>query len=151
MNPHTEYLMNIHEQINNYLASLPEQKRSDLEYLHQRIQRAFPEAKLWFLDGKDDNGKVVTNPNIGYGTQIITYANGTSKEFYQTGISANAKGISVYIMGIQDKKFLSETYGGAIGKASITGYCIRFRTLNDINIGTLEMAIRDGMNHSASR
>lgn len=136
--------MNIQKQIKDYIASQPETKRSDIEALHKHILKIFPKGKLWFLDGKNDKGKIVTNPNIGYGLLTIKYADGKSKDFYQVGISANTTGISVYIMGIQNKKYLSETYGKTIGKASVTGYCIKFKTLNDINIDILEAAIRDG-------
>src|SRR5690606_30164450 len=99
----------------------------------------------WFLDGKDEKGKTVTNPNIGYGLQTIKYADGTGRPFYQIGISANTTGISVYIMGLTDKKYLVETFGKIIGKASVTGYCIRFKTLKGINIDVLEEAIRYGI------
>ena len=88
---------------------------------------------------------MLPTPNIGYGLQTIKYADGKTKEFYQIGISANTTGISVYIMGIEDKKYLSETYGKTIGKANVTGYCIKFKTLKDINIDTLIIAIRDGV------
>ena len=135
--------MNIQEQIKKYIHSQPEPKRADIEVLHKRILQALPECKLWFLDGKDDKGKIVSNPNIGYGLQKIKYAGGKTKEFYQIGISANTTGISVYIMGIEDKKHLTETYGKTLGKATVTGYCIKFKTLKDINIDTLETAIRD--------
>lgn len=137
--------MNIQVQINDYIASQPEKKRSDIESLHQRILQTLPKCKLWFLDGKDDKGKIVSNPNIGYGLQTIKYADGKTKNFYQIGISANTTGISVYIMGIENKKYLPETYGKTIGKASVTSYCIKFKTLKDINIEILEAAIRDGV------
>lgn len=137
--------MNIQEQIKDYLASQPEPKRSDIETLHKIILKALPKSKLWFLDGKDDKGKIVTNPQVGYGIQTMKYAGDKTKEFYQIGISGNTTGISVYIMGIEDKKYLPETYGRTIGKASVTGYCIKFKTLKDVNIDTLEMAIRDGV------
>jgi hypothetical protein len=107
-----------------------------------------PACKLWFLDGKDDKGKIVSNPNIGYGLQTIKYANGTSKEFYQIGLSANTTGISVYIMGIEDKTYLAQTFGKEIGKASVTGYCIKLKTLKDINIAVLEAAIKYGVEAS---
>ena len=139
--------MNIQKQINEYIASQPELKRADLEMLHQRILKLFPKCKLWFLDGKDDKGKIVSNPNIGYGFQTIKYADGKSREFYQIGISANTTGISVYIIGIEDKNFLAQTYGKEIGKASVTGYCIKFKKLKDINIEILEAAIRYGVEH----
>ncbi|MBK6485016.1 MAG: DUF1801 domain-containing protein [Chitinophagaceae bacterium] len=137
--------MNIQEQIKTCLDTQPEAKRAAMETLHNRILKALPKCKLWFLDGKDDKGKTVTNPNIGYGLQTIEYADGKTKAFYQIGISPNTTGISVYIMGIKDKTYLQQTYGKRLGKASITGYCIKFKTLKDIDIDILEAAIRDGV------
>jgi hypothetical protein len=107
-----------------------------------------PKCKLWFLDGKDDKGKTVSNPNIGYGFQTIKNANGKTREFYQIGLSANTAGISVYIIGIKDKSYLAKTYGKKLGKASVTGYCIKFKALKDINIDILEAAIRYGLEAS---
>lgn len=134
--------MSIEQQIQNYITSQPEPKNSELQTLHHLILTAMPECKLWFLDGKNDEGKVVSNPNIGYGVHMMKYANGGTKEFYKIGLSANTTGISVYIMGIDDKKFLAETYGKRLGKASVTGYCIKFKTLKDIDIDVLEEAIK---------
>src|SRR6476659_754385 len=136
--------MNVQGQIKEYIVSQPEPKRSDMQALHRIILRVMPACKLLFLDGKDSNGKTVSNPNIGYGSYTIKYADGTSREFYQIGLSANKTGISVYILGIEDKKYLSLTYGKDLGKASVTGYCIRFKLLKDINIEILEAAIRYG-------
>ena len=93
---------------------------------------------------KDDKGKVVSNPNIGFGNYTMRLAAGKTREFYQVGLTANATGISVYIMGIEDKKYLSETYAKDLGKASVTGYCIRFKTLKDINTDVLKAAIAFG-------
>jgi hypothetical protein len=137
--------MNIKEQIKQYITSQPEPKRSDMQELHRIILETMPGCKLWFLDGKDDKGKIVSNPNIGYGSYTIKYADGTTREFYQIGLSANTTGISVYIMGIKDKKYLANTYGKNLGKASVTGYCIKFKTIKDVNIDILQAAIRDGV------
>ncbi len=137
--------MNTKEHIKKYIASQPESKRSDMQKLHSIILKLMPACKLWFLDGKDDKGKIVSNPNIGYGSQIIKYADGKTREFYQIGMSANTTGISVYIMGIEDKKYLAETFGKKLGKASVSGYCIKFKTLKDVNIDVLEEAIRYGV------
>jgi len=133
------------QQIQTYITSQPEPKRNDLQALHQLTLQVSPGCKLWFLDGKNSEGKVVSNPNIGYGLRTIQYADGTSKEFCQVGLSANTTGISVYIMGIEDKQFLAETYGKTLGKASVTGYCIKFKALKDINLEVLEAAIRFGL------
>lgn len=142
------YFMNIQEEIKQYITSQPEPKRSDMQALHHMMLELMPACKLWFLDGKNSEGKIVSNPNIGYGLQTIKYADGKTKEFYQIGISANTTGISVYILGIEDKKYLAETYGKKLGKASVTGYCIKFKTLKDINIDILQEAIQYGVGAS---
>src|ERR1700759_4099409 len=98
---------------------------------------------------KDETGKTVSNPNIGYGLRTAKYANGKTREFYQTGLSANTAGISVYILGLDDKKYLVKTYGKKLGKASVTGYCIKFKALKDIDIDTLMAAIRDGVEQTS--
>jgi hypothetical protein len=136
--------MKVEKQIQDYLASQPEPKRSDMQALHRVILEVMPACKLWFLDGKNSENKTVSNPNIGYGLHTLRYADGTTREFYQIGLSANKTGISVYIRGIEDKKYLARTYGKELGKASVTGYCIRFRTLKEINTEILEAAIRFG-------
>ena len=137
--------MNVKEQIKEYIASQPEPKRSDMRALHGIILRIMPGCKLWFLDGKNSDGKTVSNPNIGYGLHTLKYADGKTREFYQIGLSANTTGISVYILGLEDKKYLSRTFGKKLGKASVSGYCIKFKALKDISIDTLEAAIRYGV------
>jgi Domain of unknown function (DU1801) len=137
--------MNVQEQIKKYITSQPEPKRSDMQALHLLTLQVLPACKLWFLDGKDIENKTVSNPNIGYGLHTIKYADGKTREFYQIGISANKTGISVYILGIKDKTYLAKAYGKKIGNASVTGYCIKFKTLKDINIDILEEAIRYGV------
>ncbi|HWC53813.1 MAG TPA: DUF1801 domain-containing protein [Chitinophagaceae bacterium] len=140
--------MTVQKQIKEYIAGQPEPKRSDMQALHQLILQVSPKCKLWFLDGKDDKGKIVSNPNIGYGSYSIKYADGKTREFYQVGLSANTSGISVYIMGLEDKTYLVKTYSKKLGKASVTGYCIKFKTMKDINTDILETAIRFGFHAS---
>ena len=136
--------MNVQEQIKKYITSQPEPKRSDMEALHRLILQVLPGCKLWFLDGKNSENKTVSNPNVGYGSRTIKYADGKTREFYQIGLSANTTGISIYIIGITDKTYLAHTYGKKLGKASVTGYCIKFKALKDINIDVLEAAILYG-------
>ncbi|MFP5237146.1 MAG: DUF1801 domain-containing protein [Acidobacteriota bacterium] len=143
--------MNIQKQIQEYIAAQPEPKRGEMQQLHRTILALMPACKLWFLDGKDDKGKVVSNPNIGYGSQTSKYANGKTREFYQIGISANTTGISIYIMGLDDKKYLAQTFGQKLGKASVTGYCIKFKTLADIKLDALKEAIQDGVAQTSGR
>lgn len=140
-----QQMTNVQEQIEHYITSHPEPKCSDMQILHRIILEIMPGCKLWFLDGKNSENKTVSNPNIGYGLQTMNHADGKNREFYQIGLSATTTGISVYILGIQDKKYLAETYGEKLGKASVTGYCIKFKGLKTINVEILTAAIRDGV------
>lgn len=137
--------MSVTQDIKAYLDCLPEAKRGDMQALHRLILAAMPKRKLWFLDGKDEKGKTVSNPNIGYGFQTMRLAGGKTRDFYRIGLSANTAGISVYILGIEDKTYLARTYGKKLGKASVTGYCIKFKSLQDIDLDALAAAIRYGL------
>ena len=133
--------MSLQEQIDSYLADQPPSKAEELRALGRMVLKLSPDCKLWFLNGRNSENKIISNPNIGYGSTRIRYANGKTREFYQVGLSANATGISVYIMGLPDKQHLSKTYGAKLGKAKISGYCIRFKSMKDIDISVLEDVI----------
>ncbi len=142
--------MNVQKQIADHIAAQPERKRSDMQALHGIVRKLMPDCRLWFLDGKDENGRTVSNPSIGYGVQTMTYADGGTKAFYQIGISGNTTGVSVYIMGLKDKTYLPDTYGKTLGKATVTGYCIKFKTLSEINVPVLEAAMRDAIKQTSA-
>lgn len=131
-------------QIKTYISSLPEPKRSDMQVLHNLMLPWVPKDKVQFFDGRNSEGKIVANPTIGYGSLTKTYADGKTAEQFQVGLSANSTGISVYIMGIEDKTYLIHTFGKKLGKASVTGYCIKFKSLKDIDLKVLEAAVKFG-------
>lgn len=132
--------MSIEEQIAEHISGFTEPKRGEMQELHNHILQLLPATRLWFDEGKNEEGKTVTNPTIGYGSQILKYAGGKTKEYFQIGISANKTGISFYILGLPDKAYLSQTYGQTIGKAAVTGYCIKFNKLTDIDLNVLDEA-----------
>ena len=140
--------MSTEADIKAYILSQAPLVAADMEALHQAILDSLPTCELWYPDGKNEDGKVVSNPNIGYGHQTMYLANGKTREFYQIGISANTSGISVYFIGLKDKLYLKQTYAKDLGKAKITGYCIQFKRLSDINLQELLYAIQDGYQQS---
>lgn len=137
--------MTVADEIEVYITSQPEPKAAELRVLHELIERISPDSCRWFLDGRDGEGKIVSNPNIGYGSLTIDYANGTSREFYRIGLSANTTGISLYVMGLADKTLLSREFGDRIGKASVSGYCVKFKTLKEVDVETVEDIVRLGL------
>jgi len=91
---------------------------------------------------KMNKGKLLLIRILATDNLSIHYADGCRKEFYRIGLSANTTGISIYIMGLSDKNFLKEKYADRIGKASVTGYCIKFKSLKDISLTVLEEVIQ---------
>ena len=142
--------MSVREQIDSYINDQPLAKSEDLRELDRRILQISPDARLWFLDGRNRDGKVVSNPSIGYGQGTLSYASGKARAFYKIGLSANTSGISVYVMGLKDKKHLSETYGPRIGKARITGYCISFKSTKDVDLGVFDEVVSDAFGSSSA-
>ncbi|MEY2899101.1 MAG: hypothetical protein RL138_1154 [Bacteroidota bacterium] len=130
--------MSIQTQIETYIESLVQPKQTELRKLFAFIKNTLPQSNLSFLDGRDEKGKVVTNPNIGFGECVLNYADGSSRAFYKIGISATSKGLSIYIMGLADKNLLRNKLEDKLGKATITGYCISFKKLEDINQALLK-------------
>lgn len=140
--------MKVAQEIKRFMDSMPEPKSNEMQTLHQLVQTLMPECKLWYEDGKNDENKTVANPTIGYGLHTMHYANGTTKDVFQIGLSANQTGISIYVLGLKDKTYLAKNFGTKIGKAKVTGYCIRFKTLKDINMNILEDALKYGIEAS---
>ena len=137
--------MNVQEQIDTYISAQPEKKREELEILHRMMLNTSPACKLWFFDGRNSEGRIVANPNIGYGSQRKQYANGDVVDSFQIGVSANKTGISIYLMGLSDKNYLPKTYGARLGKATVTGYCVKFRNLKDVDINMIEEMVATHM------
>ena len=137
--------MQIKAQIEQFISQQAESKQQDLLTLHKLMSNILPTGKLWMEDGKNEEGKVVANPTIGYGQQIMLLAKGKSREMFQIGISANTSGISIYLIGIRNKLDLAQEFGSKLGKAKITGYCIKFKQLADLDLSVLEKAIRLGI------
>ena len=70
-------------------------------------------------------------------------------------MSGNRTGISVYILGLEGKKYLAKTYRKKIGNARVTGYCIWFKAVKDVTSIHLkrrsEMGLQLKMKTAAAR
>jgi hypothetical protein len=143
--------MNVQEQIDRYISDQSLSKSEDLRELHRIIIGISPNCKLSFSNGRNSENKIVSNPTIGYGLQTIKYASGDTREYFQVGISGNTTGVSVYMIGVEDKQYLSKAYGAKLGKAKITGYCITFRQISDINVDIFEEMIANHMGSGSAR
>ena len=133
--------MDIKTEIKEYIDSQPEPKKVEMQELHNLMLQLMPKCKQWFFDGKNEAGKQVAHPTIGYGNYTITYKDGSTRAFFRIGLLATPTGLAVHIMGLDDKKFLTDTYGKTIGKAKVGSYGITFKSIKDIDIAILKNAI----------
>lgn len=134
--------MEIKSQINDLINSQFEPKQREMQELHNLILQLMPKCKLWYFDGKNEDGKQVAHPTIGYGNYTITYKDGSTRAFFRIGLLANPTGLAVHIMGIDDKKLLIDKFSKTIGKAKVGSYGITFKSIKDIDLEILKEAIR---------
>jgi hypothetical protein len=133
-------------QIKTFISSQIPSKQQDLLLLNELLLHLMPEAKRTFFDGLNEEGKVVANPTIGYGERTLYYADGSSKDSFRIGVSANKTGISIYLIGLEDHDYLKKHFADKMGKASVSAYCIRFKSLKDLDFDVLREALLYGVN-----
>lgn len=117
--------------IEEYLASVPEERQEAMNFLHKYIQKAVPTLKAYFA-----------NNMIGYGK--FAYLN-YKKETIDWPIIALANQkqyISIYICALVDGKYLAETYQKELGKVSVGKSCIRLKKLENLNLDEFEKVLR---------
>jgi hypothetical protein len=131
-------------QIKTFISSQIPSKQQDLLLLNELLLQLMPEAKRTFFDGLNEEGKVVANPTIGYGERTLYYVDGSSKDSFRIGVSANKTGISIYLIGLEDHDYLKKHFADKMGKASVTAYCIRFKSLKDLDLNVLKEVLTYG-------
>lgn len=134
--------MSTEEKISHHLTSLSSEKSIEFSRLYELIRSDLSGITVQYFDGKNEEGKVVTNPTIGFGKSRIHYAKGSFQDTFRIGICATSTGLSMYILGLEDKKFLQDFLGDRLGKAKITGYAISFKKMSEIDESVLRELIR---------
>jgi hypothetical protein len=116
-----------------FLQHFPDSKQQELQEFIRIVAQVAPQENAIFYDGKDKEGKVVTNPAIGFGSYLHHFSDGRVEEVYRLGLSPNATGFSIYVLGLKDKEILKTRFANSLGKAKVTGYCIKFKSLKDLD------------------
>lgn len=115
------------------LHHFPESKQQELQEFIRLVAKVAPQEKAAFYDGKDKEGMVLTNPALGFGSYTHHFSDGRVEQLYRIGISPNATGFSIYVLGLKDKEILKTRFANSLGKAKVTGYCIKFKSLKDLD------------------
>ncbi len=117
-----------------YLAALPEPRRTELKTLDAAIRKAAPKLKPHLA---------YSGTMIGYGRYHYKYASGREGESPIVALSSRAQAISVYVAGHRAGQSIAEAAQPSLGRVSCGKACIRFKRLTDLNLPALLDLVRD--------
>jgi hypothetical protein len=119
----------------DYIASLPDDLRDDIARLDAEISGVMKghERVLW--EGKFWGGS--QQHIIGYGSYSYKGKSGASGEWHVIGLAQQKNYITVFVVAVEDGKYLAEEYRDRLGKAKIGKSSISFKRLSDIDVPVL--------------
>lgn len=109
-----------------YVDGLPEPRRDDIGRLHARVRQVAPAMAASAKEGM-----------LSYGTYRYKYASGREGEWFVLGIASQKHYISLYAPTLNLEPYLAR-----LPKADIGRGCIRFKRLDDLDLGVIDEVIR---------
>jgi Domain of unknown function (DU1801) len=120
------------QSVDDYLASLPDDRRDTVTRVHEVVTHAVPEleVRMW-------------KAFIGYGSYHYRYASGREGDWFPIGLTNNKSYVSLYFCAAEDDGYLAEKNEDRLGKVSVGKSCVRFKKLDDLNLDVVaELAKR---------
>mgnify|MGYP003476323162 CR=1 FL=1 len=114
-----------------YIATIPESRRKDFETIHQLIQKLAPQLEPHILSGM-----------IGYGMYHYRYASGKEGDWSLICLANQKNYISLYICSVENGQYIAESYKDKLPNASIGKSCIRFKSVDDVELTILSEIIQ---------
>ena len=121
--------------IDDFLASLPEDSRTDMTAIHGVIAAEMDGLETVLYEGTFWGGS--EQQIIGYGAQMFTRPNGTEVDWFIVGLALQKNYISLYVNAVEDGKYLSETRGKQLGKVKVGKASIGFSGAEAIDLDEL--------------
>lgn len=107
-----------------YIAQIEDgSRRQDMQVLHELIQQEVPQFEPFMISGM-----------LGYGKYHYKYASGREGDWSRLALANQKNYISLYVMCVEEGKYLAESYKDKLPKASIGKSCIRFKRLADLDL-----------------
>jgi hypothetical protein len=122
------------DNIDEYLARLPESVRSDMTTLDKAITKTMSNTSRTLWRGVFWGG--TEQAIIGYGDLVYERPSGTV-EWFMVGLALQKNYISVYINAVEDGKYVVETHKEALGKVKVGKSSVSFSSLDDVNLEAL--------------
>lgn len=115
-----------------YVEALKEPRKSDVAKLDKLVRKVAPKLKPFIHSGM-----------LAYGPFHFRYASGREGDWFKIGIASNASYISFYACAADARGYVAERFKKDLPKAKIGKSCVRFKTLEDLDLDVLAKLIRE--------
>ena len=113
------------------ITAIDEPRRSQIRQLDELITSTAPDLERYVISGM-----------LGYGRYHYRGASGREGDWCRIGLANNKASISLHVLAADESGYLAEAYADRLPKADIGKSCIRFKRLEDVDLGILEHLIR---------
>lgn len=117
--------------VEEYLSTIAENRKKDIDFIHAFIQKSVPSLKPYFASNM-----------IGYGSFYYLDSNKQKKDWPIIALANQKNYISIYVCAIIKDKASVEKYKMELGKLSKGLGCIRFKKIEEINLETLKKVLK---------
>ena len=117
--------------VKEYLFMVPDDRKKDIDFLHDFIQKAVPKLKPYFASNM-----------IGYGSFYYLDSKRQKKDWPIISLANQKNYISIYVCTVIEDKAAAEKYKKELGKLSKGVSCIRFKKIEEINLETLKIVLK---------
>ena len=117
--------------VEEYLMMVPEDRKKDIDFLHDLIQKTVPSLKPYFASNM-----------IGYGSFYYLDSKKQKRDWPIIALANQKNYISIYVCALVEDKAALEKYKKELGKNSKGISCIRFKKIEEINPETLKLVLK---------
>ncbi|MBP6506733.1 MAG: DUF1801 domain-containing protein [Opitutaceae bacterium] len=124
----------------DFLASLPDERRTTITALHKAILKAVPKLKPYVTAG-------MGTPVIGYGKYHYKSASGREGDWFTIGLAVGKAGYALHICVGGEGGYLVEKNASKLGKVKTGRSCINLKKLEDLNLAEAMKLVKEGAKH----
>lgn len=117
--------------VDEFLSSLPTERRDVMTTLHQAIRQAVPKLAPAMMSGMG------ASPLIGYGKYHYKSASGREGDWFLVGLAAGKTDYSLHICAGGKDGYLVERNAAKLGRVKTGRSCINFKKLEDLKLGAV--------------
>ena len=117
--------------VEEYLLMIPDDRKKDIGFLHDFIQKAVPNLKPYFASNM-----------IGYGSFYYLDSKKQKRDWPIIALANQKNYITIYACTIVEDKAAAQKYKKELGKLTKGISCIRFKKIEEINLETLKIVLK---------